>query len=194
MLLVRVCAHGVDQHPTVDSLCSQIKNCVDAILDIGASDNYICEEDERCVLDAMKESGPTVALPNFRQIKSSKSEVIPLSPDAQKGHILPSLKSATLISTGKLCDDGCDVIYRKDKVHVIKNKEAVNKTVSASTSVLQDYHNPLINCGASLSIQITSKLPFPLQILTYLQLIGICTQHVLNLPPFQLHRQLTFLS
>ena len=35
--------------PTVDPLCLQVKNVVDAVLDSGASDNYIREKDEDSV-------------------------------------------------------------------------------------------------------------------------------------------------
>ena len=71
----------------------------------------------------MTESGPTVTLPDSRQVGATKSAQLPLSNklslDAQKGHVLPDLTSSTLVSAGKLCDDGCDVVFRKDKVQAV---------------------------------------------------------------------------
>ena len=39
--------------------------------------------------------------------------------------IAPGLKSYSIFSIGKLCDDGFNVIINKQNMHVIKDKEVV---------------------------------------------------------------------
>ena len=51
---------------------------------------------------------------------------MPLSPElssqARNAMILPGLKSASLISIGELCNDGCNILLSKWKLIVVKNK------------------------------------------------------------------------
>ena len=48
-----------------------------------------------------------------------------LSGKARTAVILPGLKSASLISFGKLCDDNCDVLLTKRKMYAVKKDEIV---------------------------------------------------------------------
>ena len=115
------------------------------VLDTGASDNYIRPEDESFVDDVRTETGPTVMLPDSRRITSNKNARIPLSSqlsrNAQTGHVLPGLKSATLLSAGKICDDGCDIILRQNDVHVIKHSDKLDKVIKGETTVLKGTRN-----------------------------------------------------
>lgn len=90
--------------------------------------------------------GPVVTLPNLKQVQSSKSAILPLTPalstKVQQGHILLALKSSTLISVGELYDDNCNVLSRKNKVHVLKDAPAVNKLLDSTTPILGGFCNP----------------------------------------------------
>ena len=142
--------------PTINNITSAIatptsptKECVTAVHDSGASALYIREEDEDCVTNVVPHIGPLVTLPNAEKVQSSKKSLLPLSPhlsiQGQTGHILPELKSSTLISTGQLCDDGCDVVYRENTVHVLKNKIAMDNFLSSQKSILTGQQNRVNN-------------------------------------------------
>ena len=47
------------------------------------------------------------------------------SKQAQKAHILPGLKSSSLISLGQLCDDNCVIQLTKSHLFVFKNNQLV---------------------------------------------------------------------
>ena len=74
-------------------------------------------------------SGPTVRVANGATITSTKQVTLQLSPllsqHAQKGHILPNLRSGSLISIGQLCDDNCVAIFRKHHVTILKQGQAI---------------------------------------------------------------------
>ena len=48
-----------------------------------------------------------------------------LSKTARTAVILPGLKSSSLISFGKLCDDGCDILLKENKMYAVKDDEIV---------------------------------------------------------------------
>ena len=61
-----------------------------------------------------------------------------LSPAARHIHILPDLQNHTLISIGKLCDAGCDVIFDATTVTVrYKNNIALTGTCTQATCLWQ---------------------------------------------------------
>ena len=115
------------------------------VIDSGASDNYIRPEDEEFVENVRTETGPTVMFPDSQRITANENATIPLSnklsKKAQSGHILPHLISVTLLSAGKLCDDGCDVILRQHDVHVIKHNTIIDKLLKSSNPILKGKHN-----------------------------------------------------
>ena len=39
--------------------------------------------------------------------------------------VLPELKSASLVSLGQLCDDGCTVVLTKPKLYAMKNNKVI---------------------------------------------------------------------
>ena len=60
-------------------------------------------------------------------LQSTQQDTIPLSSALTKtsttSNILPGLKSSSLLSLGKFCNDGCKVILRKNDCHGIKDNE-----------------------------------------------------------------------
>jgi hypothetical protein len=48
-----------------------------------------------------------------------------LPPQARQAHILPGLVHNSLISVGKLCDNGCSVTFTQDQVKVSKNQKCI---------------------------------------------------------------------
>ena len=67
-------------------------------------------------LEGMKKcNGPSIQLPDNGMITADRKVIIPLfdelSPEAKTAMILPNLRSASLISMGQICDDGCDVLF-----------------------------------------------------------------------------------
>ena len=71
---------------------------------------------------------PTVYLPNKESITSTESGHLPIphiSPTSTKAHILPGLKSASLISLGQLCNNDCIIHLTKKTLHVFKHKKLI---------------------------------------------------------------------
>jgi hypothetical protein len=67
-------------------------------------------------------------MPNGTTIQSSHTcnlLLTDLPPQAQQVHILPVLVHSSLISVGKLCDNGCSVTFTQDQVTVSKNGKHV---------------------------------------------------------------------
>ena len=89
--------------------------------------------------------GPTVTLPNHSTITADRIAQLPLSDklstNAQTAHVLPGLTTSTLLSVGKLCDDDCDVIFRRDDVQILKNKNAVSAFLSCQRPIIKGKRN-----------------------------------------------------
>jgi hypothetical protein len=67
-------------------------------------------------------------MPNGTSIQSSNTcdlLLTDLPPQARKSHVLPGLVHNLLIYVGKLCDSGCGVTFKKEKVSVMKDKKFV---------------------------------------------------------------------
>ena len=79
----------------------------------------------------MSTNGPTVYLPNLQTITSTVSGLLPInhniSQQAKLTHIFDELHSASLLSLGQLCDDGCKILLDKQYTHVFKNNALVLK-------------------------------------------------------------------
>ena len=119
--------------------------CIKATFDSGASGHYLRPADIKVAQDIQAALGPTVTLPNLQTVTATKKAKLPLSPslssEAQTAHILPSLQTATLLSVGQLCDNNCDVIFRKEKVHVLPASDDIEKIISKTPSILQGDRN-----------------------------------------------------
>jgi hypothetical protein len=69
-----------------------------------------------------------VNMPNGTTIQSSHTcnlLLTDLPPQARQAQILPGLVHNSLISVGKLCDNGCSVTFTQDQVTVSKNEKCV---------------------------------------------------------------------
>ena len=90
------------------------EDIVIAKADSGATANYWREEDIKCLTNIKPIVGPSVQLPNGKSIQSNQEGYLHLSNDlntvTKKVTILPELKSASLLSLGKLCDDNCNIV------------------------------------------------------------------------------------
>ena len=97
--------------------------------DSAASSHYWKEDDAKQLTNITKNASTNVQLPNGKYITSSKQGELPLSddlsPTARTATILPELKSSSLISLGRLCDDGCNIFLNYAKLYAIKNKKIV---------------------------------------------------------------------
>ena len=113
----------------MSSHTSNIQKCVTAKGDSAASAHYWREEDIACLTEIQTAPGPAVTLPNNTTIRATKQGNIPinatLSSRAKNVVILPSLKSASLISLGQLCDDNCKVLLDKHKLYAVKKNTLV---------------------------------------------------------------------
>ena len=98
--------------------------------DSAASDHYFRPEDSACLEDiTTTASHQPITLPNKKQIYATDQGILPLSNNISKqgrtAKILPELKSASLISIGKLCDDDCQVYFDKRNLQVRKNNKLI---------------------------------------------------------------------
>ena len=104
-------------------------------IDSGASGTYVRYQDKHLLPNSKPISnGPSVVLPDSTSISPTDSghlNIPGLSKTATKSYLFPDLHSASLLSVGQLCDDGCDVTFRKTDVTAHKN----------GTVVLQGYRN-----------------------------------------------------
>ncbi len=97
--------------------------------DSGATGHYAMPDHQHLLKNCKPCSGPTVTIPNGDTIVASKQGQLPfsnkLSPSAKQAFVLDNLKSASLVSLGQLCDDGCIVTLTKSTLQVIKNNEVI---------------------------------------------------------------------
>ena len=127
--------------PTPHAQCN-----LTAVADTGASSHYVRDEDKMHVVETPPSSpGPLVTLPNAETAQATSEAFIPLSnqlsKQAQTGHILPALKSSSLLSMGQLCDDGCDVVFRKQSLHLLKDTKAMDCFLKTQHCILNGKRN-----------------------------------------------------
>ena len=109
----------------------------------GASKHYFTQRDV-AALTSIKtvNNGPRVNLPNGTIVQATKSGTIPLHSsltcNATKAHVFPALASASLISIGQLCDDGCTAVLDQNTLNVFKNGHTVLRGVRNRTDGLWD--------------------------------------------------------
>ena len=117
--------------------------------DSGASGNYVRPEDAHILDNVMNEQGPPVTLPDSSTTTATHSGELPLSSqlskEAQKATVLPQLKSCSLLSTGKTCDDGNMVVFQKDDVRAIKSTPEVREIINKQPIILKGNRNPVDN-------------------------------------------------
>ena len=96
--------------------------------DSGATRHYFRPEDTSALINVAKADGPTVMLPDQTALQANACGRLPiseLSTDGNKVHIIPGIKTASLISLGQLCDDNCIVELRKEAMNVTKNDKII---------------------------------------------------------------------
>ena len=112
----------VSQKTTIQE---QTKHVIYAKCDSAASHHYWREEDKQILDNIEPHDGPSILLPDNSKISVTSQGQLPLaeslSPQAKNAMILPGLKSASLISIGQLCDDGCNVLLNNRKLYAMKN-------------------------------------------------------------------------
>ena len=71
-----------------------------------------------------------VLLPNGDTMQSTHTTTLPINlpQSARTAHVFPSLASGSLLSVGKLCDEGCTAVFTKKKLEIHKNKNISIKT------------------------------------------------------------------
>jgi hypothetical protein len=99
-----------------------------AIADTGASGHYICPQDSHNTNNTTQTT-ITVGLPNGDTLQSNDTgcelDIPQLPQEARQAHLLPGLTHSSLVSIGKLCDEGCEATFDKNKVVVSKDKTTV---------------------------------------------------------------------
>ena len=97
--------------------------------DSGATANYICAQDAAILHNQLSTNGPTVQLPNSQSMSSNRKGTLNLShllsDNAKTAHVFNNLHSASLLSLGKIYDDGCTVTLTKNKLDIIKNNNVI---------------------------------------------------------------------
>ena len=90
---------------------------IHAKADSGATDHYWRESDSKHLSDIHLKEKIVVNQPDKTTLESNTGGKLLLSEHlsntAQQVNILPGLKSSSLISLGKLCDDDCNVVLTK---------------------------------------------------------------------------------
>ena len=98
------------------------ENLVIAKADSGATAHYWRLQDTACLHNIKNSEGPTVQLPNGTSIKATQEGYLNISNKLQnktsKVTILPQLKSASLLSLGKFCDDNCTIALNKHTMNL----------------------------------------------------------------------------
>ena len=115
---------------------------VNAKGDSAASDNYWRIEDSHCLSNIRTSASVPIMLPDGDFITGNTKGDVPLHPaisnKARQAKILPNLKSSSLISLGRLCDDDCKVELTKTDLIVTKNNKVVLQGVRNHVDKLWD--------------------------------------------------------
>ena len=107
---------------------SKNPNIIIAKGDSAASDHYFRLCDTNCLTNIQDMKSAPILLPDKSSISSSHMGLLPntdLSKNGRTVKILPQLRSASLISVGKLCNDGCTVHFDEEKMNVHKNNKII---------------------------------------------------------------------
>ena len=97
--------------------------------DSAASDHYVRPKDAHCLTNITEIPSRPIILPDRSTISATHQGQLPLHPSitthGRTAKILPLLKSSSLISIGKLCNDNCDVTFNKQSMFVNKNDNTI---------------------------------------------------------------------
>lgn len=109
---------------------NNISTCKPVVLkpDSGAPAHFIRAQDKRILQKITTTPGPSVMLPDMSVIQATQQGQlgIPnLTTTATKAHVLPHLRSASLLSLGQLCDNDCEVTLTKKDISIKKDKKLI---------------------------------------------------------------------
>ena len=111
--------------------------------DSGATNHYFRPNDSSTLEHVSPANGPQIMLPNNMSLTATNVGLLPikhLTPKGRRAHIIPGLESASLLSMGQLCDDGCEVRLRKTDMDVRKGEQTILHGVRNHTDGLWDIH------------------------------------------------------
>ena len=122
---------------------------VDLTIDSAASDNYIRPNDAHVLGNLHPHNGIPVTLPDAETISTSHQGDLPLNPafsaPAKQSTVLPKLKSASLLSVGKLCDDKKMVIFDENEVKAIESTPKLVNLINEQKILLRGQRNRVDN-------------------------------------------------
>jgi hypothetical protein len=99
-----------------------------AVLDTGCTGNFLPPQ-SHCIDMKPTAHGIKAKIPNGEHITSTHTATLDLPAlptDARDAHIFPQMsRSHALMSVGKLCDQGCEAIFTKDKVEITHNNKVL---------------------------------------------------------------------
>ena len=121
---------NIVENDYINNTCSSPQqNTIIAKGDSGATSHYFRPQDASILDNVQKTQGPMVKQPDNTDLATGGTGKIPLSNElsiaAQTAMILPTLKSASLISMGQLCDNECKVVLDRNNLAVVKNKNVI---------------------------------------------------------------------
>ena len=96
--------------------------------DSGASKHYIRDRDKAVLTNIISTAGPKILLPDKSVLQATSKGMLPLptlSKESCVAHVIPGLKSSSLLSMGQLCDDNCEIQLRKHDMVVRKNNHII---------------------------------------------------------------------
>jgi len=92
--------------------------------DSAAIDHYFRAVNTNCLTDIQSSTSQPIILPNKTTISATHQGTLPLHPSlsltGRTAKKLPQLRSSSLISIGKLSDDGYNTEFDKTSLHVQK--------------------------------------------------------------------------
>ena len=130
------------------SKTSSRSNSIVAKLDSGATGHYGRKKDAHILKNRSRiKDGPSVLLPDSSTTISDEDGFLPL-PDqlsdvAKHAYIFEGITNSTLLSVGKFCDDGCEVLFTKELALITKNGEILLTGDRNPQDGLWDIHLPL---------------------------------------------------
>ena len=102
--------------------------------DTGATSTYVKDQDKLCTINTQQiHNGPLIQKPDKSYLQITKKCTIPmnehLTSTSTSGYIVPGLKNASLLSIGKLCDDGCIALFTKKNMFVFKSNQLMLQVI-----------------------------------------------------------------
>ena len=119
---------------------------VNAKADSGASKHFFKAEHMKYLKNVIKlQNGSIAQLPNNTIVQATHKGLMnfhkDISEEASEVLIFPHVKNESLLSIGQLCDDGCMVIFTKEKFFVTKHGKTLFHGKRNASDGLWDYNS-----------------------------------------------------